>query len=681
MCVYGVRQTGTTAFVEILTPADATEWTPLSETFYFGPTKYSPGPKTRIEVALMLSSRGRADFADIQLARVEPHVAQINEWVREETYGPKHVVLDINDGSHRVRLIPQAPQNRTEPVPTTQQETQGFVRFVPASNAGVLPQTIPSAAEIEADPKRFAARGESEVITFCLRPLQDLGILTFELSPLEGPGGGRIETSRCELYIPVGPTAEMIGYNARVTDARYRWMTKWLRPVMRCRAAKGENVQLYLDVKVPDDARAGTYGGHVRMMSEHGPTADLPFTLDVLPLKLELPMPWGFFRYGWHVDTDENAAAVLRSLREMRWAGMTQCTISWQGGLAIGPDGTVDLSGYDRRLAIYREAGFPHPPVIGMERMLRSICSAMGKTDLAFDDRAFPQFGEEKLTDDIRDFSAKVMRHIHEHAVRANWGPHSLHLVDEISPGGKTVAARFLHRLWRKVAPATRFHSGIYTFDWWKQFDSPLDINTVHYVHPCNNEAGNRRWRALAEAHGTKTLFGIDFIGGLNTFWEGRQITLTAAKGVDGMMCWTQWVDNEVQAYEKNHGLDLDHFDPYLFTYSYWKGGPWAVHLRDGKTMRSTGWFGIREGIDDSRYLNTAKAWIEKTASNPNAAVREQAKAAALRLKMAMNAVPWVPELRHPKSTWTSESADKVRWICAGIAVRLRAELEAADGS
>ena len=669
--VFGARPVALRHYVDLALSGGAGDWVEASRTFCFGPARHTPAPKPKMQVALILSSPGRADFGDIRLARIQPRVTWINERVREEHYGPGNVILDI-DGSHRVRLIPQAPSTRPEPTTSAAQKASGYVCFVPSNSAGVLPEYVPDTSEISADRLRFAARGESEFVTFCLRPLSDLGVVDLRLEDLTGPGRTRIKADRCTLYVPVNPTAEMIGYNARVPGARYQWISKWLRPTARCTARRGRNIQIYVDVAVPSEIPAGRYRGRVHLDPEHGSASTIPFSIEVLPISLERPMPWGFFRYGWRIDDDEGRARYLRGLREMRWAGMTQAAIIRQGNIAVRADGSVDLSGHDACVALYREAGFPDPPIIGMERLLPSICAALG-VDLAFDNRGFARFREQDIPDEVRTFAATVVRNIRDHSVKAGWGPYAVHLVDEIAPGGKMVNARFLYPVWRKQAPDIRLHSGIYTFDWWRKFDSPLDINTVHYVHPCNNEPGNRRWRALARDMGTDTLFGIDFIGALNTFWEGRQISLTSAKGVDGVLCWTQWVDHDIKEYEKNYGLDPDDFDPYVFTYSYWKGGPWAVHLQNGTTMRSTAWFGIREGIDDSRYLNTARAWIERARSRKELA--EDAQAASLRLEHAMTAVPWVAELRRPGSTWTSDSADKVRRVCADIAVHLQAAM------
>ena len=47
-------------------------------------------------------------------------------------------------------------------------------------------------------------------------------------------------------------------------------------------------------------------------------------------------------------------------------------------------------------------------------------------------------------------------------------------------------------------------------------------------------------------------------------------------------------------------------FDPYRFVLTA-KNGPYCLRYPDGSVWRSVSWIGVREGIDDSRYVRTVR--------------------------------------------------------------------------
>jgi len=580
---------------------------------------------------------------------------KLSDSVTRLTYADGHEEWEIT-GRGRVKFVPGPAQAREEPTPRPADRKRGYITFCPPDPGGVLPEYRPAQDELADQVSIFAAPGEFEPATLALRPLVELGTISFQVGDLHGPNGAKIPASSVDVYI-VAPTVEQIG----LTGDTVRWVAKWLRPGRTANTAVARNTQVYLDVHVPADAKPGDYSGTIALKPEKGRASSFTVQLEVLPLMLSRPMPWGFFRYDWN-KPDERGEWLLWQLQEMRRAGMTQCVISplhYQQRPSVDKDGTIDFSVYDQCIGLYERAGFQDPPIISMEGLMYGLCAAMGKaTELGFEDYLHPGVPAEEIPGEVREFVSRGIRRVYDHALEANWPRFYIYFADEPVVGSATMEkAKFMFGLAREVAPEMQTAGTVYTHAWWQPLENLLDLNICHYVHPCHNADANRRWHQLAARQHTK-LYGIDFIGPLDTFWEGRQITLTAEKGnLAGMMCWTQWVA------EKLH----EPFSPYRFLHNTWKGGPWCLREPDGRVWRSLPWIGLREGIDDSRYLRTVRDCIEQAKLSGRYRAARQAE---LALTHILDEVPWVPGVRASDSAWTAETADAARRRLAETAIQ-----------
>jgi hypothetical protein len=393
--------------------------------------------------------------------------------------------------------------------------------------------------------------------------------------------------------------------------------------------------------------------------------------LEVLPLELSPPMPWGLFNYNWH-EPDKNADWILWQLEEMRRAGMSQCVISpihYQNRPGIHKDGSVDFSIYDRCVALYQQAGFEHPPVLGMEGVMFAVAEALGKAgELKFDQELEPGVKAEEVPGDVRALAGKIVRRIYDHSLEAKWPPVYVHFADEPSIGSpKMEKAKFMYGLAREVAPELGTADGVYTHEWWKPLEGLLDMNIAHYVHPCHSADANHRWHDLARRQRCR-LYGIEFLGPFDTFWQGRRLTFTAEKGnLAGILCWIQSLAGR---------LDESQFDAYYNLRSTWKGGPWVMPTANGRVWRSFPWLGVREGIDDSRYLRTARAAIDRARQSLNPNDRELADAAQRRVDALMQRVGWANQnASEGGEPWDNSAASSVRRELARIAIELCGQL------
>jgi hypothetical protein len=443
---------------------------------------------------------------------------------------------------------------------------------------------------------------------------------------------------------------------------------------------------------VGDGAAAGRYTTSVAIKPERGEVFEILVSLEVLPFRLVQGIPWGFYMYHQHwlgIDQPEYRERILRRFKEMQQFGVSGGTISINtvATPGVSADGTVDFSMYDLAVDLYQEAGFREPPTIAMEGLMRAIADAKGKADeMRFGeirDRFFeytdgwePGVKPEEVPEDVHELACRVVRRIHDHSLEKQWGPFYFYAADEpssvlpnvpgITPNVPNMwKAMFMYGIADEAAPKMKTAGTVYKLEDWKtHLDGLLDLDIVHFkLFCCFDAATNRRWREFAARKHAK-LYGIDFMGAFDDFWQGRWMTLIGEKGrLDGIRNWIQWFGEEPESDFEMH--------PYKFLSRKWKGGPYVLHLKDGRVVRSMVWLGIREGIDDSRYLRTVRTLIDKANQSNDPEQRKAAEQAARKVDEIMGRVPWVDMCRSDESTWTNIKADSIRHELADVARRL----------
>jgi hypothetical protein len=137
-------------------------------------------------------------------------------------------------------------------------------------------------------------------------------------------------------------------------------------------------------------------------------------------------------------------------------------------------------------------------------------------------------------------------------------------------------------------------------------------------------------------------LQGIEFMGPVDTLWEGRITTLCPLKGgLEGMLNWVQWFESP---------MPEAGWTPEVPFESRWKGGPMVYVAPDGKRWPSLAWVGVREGLTDSRYVNALKAAIDRAKCENR---WREVRTAKVRLAALMDEVPWATEARQgERNAW-----------------------------
>ncbi|MCE5340889.1 MAG: hypothetical protein LLF92_07150 [Planctomycetaceae bacterium] len=583
-------------------------------------------------------------------------------FVTQKVYsdGTVRLFVEDRDGGKKkdepLTFIRSPEPANLEPEYHSEDYKRGYVVFVPKEQDGVLPEYRPATSEIKNEIDIFASPGESEPVTFCVRPLRDIGRVSVEVM-------GKDRILPYTVYV-VRPSVEQTDYSSTVC----RWTTKWIEFTNIANSSEKQNLEFVVDINVSEDTRSGDYTIPIKIHAEKGGESQFLVNLKVLPVKLAPSMPWGIFAYA--SARDENG--LLSTFKILRQYGVTGVVMSYTvcpnstvkpvyPNSIFKPDGKVDLSAYDRSLSIYRKAGFVDPPIISMESLFGDIAAAKGKTAEFKIAEGNPGIKADDIPDDIREFSKKIVRRIYDYSIKQKWPPFYVYFADEplkgIPVGEK---ARFMLGVARECAPELQTASTIYTLESLKYFGN-VDLDIANYIHPCANADSNRRWHEAVNK-----LYGIDFIGGYDTLWQVRQMAMLAEKGkLEGMRFWLETPISKMEG----------EFEPYYFLKYSWKGGPWIAEFSDGRKFNSMAFLGLREGADDSRYIRTAVKAIEDTKISFDSHEKAIGEAAEKKLVKIMERIPWVQEA-NASYEWSNYSACIVRKDIAQLIMELQNTLK-----
>ena len=167
--------------------------------------------------------------------------------------------------------------------------------------AKVYPNTVPGPGERLETPVAFATPGETESISFCLRPLVNLERVALELGDLVGPAG-RVDRSQILPY--------RVRYNENVlrSGAWYAaepWaLIPWTNPDLPAHVTR----QAWLKLQIPTNAAPGRYTGTVRITPQNAAPITLAYPFEVLPFQLERAPHASFFYFGSRRRLEYDAA-------------------------------------------------------------------------------------------------------------------------------------------------------------------------------------------------------------------------------------------------------------------------------------------------------------------------------------------------------------------------------------
>lgn len=513
--------------------------------------------------------------------------------------------------------------------------------------------THPTADEINPTLRIFAAPGEYEPITFCVRPLRRIQRADVKVSNL-GPVPASAFDIRKVRYMAARPNySDRSRLYRIVPDVLERWQGGAL--------PADENATFWLTVHVPDGAKAGVYRGTIAFAGD-GKVAKLPVQLRLLNVSLKEDPD---HTYGIYYDDpiykvldapDEPSRRHWLRKSELEHADMvahgTRNVTMECWSPAADANGRFDMAEAFRRLeselAMAQRFGFQRPYVmsISTESVYQKYMKQGLKSHLK---------GVQMPPDAFFDEITAMVAAIEQERRRRGWPEFVYQPYDE--PGSEPQVVEFTARLFKAVkAAGVRTYTTAspekpayqpmkpYVDIWCTQTFLP-DHDTV--VADMKARSGLEYWCYPNDVSGEND----------HTPVAGARITYGFGFWRSGFKRLIPWM------YQASSGDPLSYLDGRtmdFFVRPDFDGTPIPVGL----------WEGFREGYDDMRYIYTLERAIALAQESQSKRVRAEAAEGRKTLDTIWKAIPVLPQYQY-KGFWSPDEMDVYRWMIAERLERL----------
>ncbi|OGF48626.1 MAG: hypothetical protein A2231_01500 [Candidatus Firestonebacteria bacterium RIFOXYA2_FULL_40_8] len=203
------------------------------------------------------------------------------------------------------------------PVPSSEDSKKGYLVFFRNYLYDVNPYSNPLKSEIDQkELKAFAALGEYEPLLFSVYPFADLTSCKITLSEFVNEKGNKLPLSAFQvnnvIYSPHGIKDDPIYIRPTILE-KAREIPKMIQGIPKT---------VWITVKVPEDAKEGSYKGKITFAPSGRTATEIPVTFTVLPVKLLQPsdVSWSPIMAGsWDFESLEKQ---MVSLKEHGMTGM-----------------------------------------------------------------------------------------------------------------------------------------------------------------------------------------------------------------------------------------------------------------------------------------------------------------------------------------------------------------------
>jgi hypothetical protein len=452
------------------------------------------------------------------------------------------------------------------------------------------------------------ANGEEGALSFSVQPSGDIGTIDVKISNLEFAGAQDKSTP------PLKPETMQVGWlDYRLTRVTMDGTVYKSAPrYWKALPAPASNVTrtFLLRVRTPQNAKPGTYAGHITVKPANQPEKQIPVRLTVLPFTLAeitdvAAGPWGCSiglpwpgtdkeTQKWHADMLDNSMRVIRE------AGCTTLTGLPHIGLKAA-DGkvTLDFTQADAEMKQLRSHGFNH--------MINSYGQGL----------AYPMYGSANGPDevfakkagfaDMESFLKAVYSQIEEHAAANKWLPIAWNLCDE-PLGAAAKASAKNAALHEKVAKELNLKYSIFTGATSMEGNDPKDphYDLVKSLRMPSLNLHDEASIKVIQDDGHQ----FSFYNGGNRWTFGRYMKTLVVKY--GMAYRTTWHFNVV-AGDPYNALDCREDDYCWFNTDENKSLIPSMQILGD----------IQPGLNDYRYLSTLERLLK---AKPNAAATAEAK-------------------------------------------------------
>ncbi len=565
------------------------------------------------------------------------------------------------------------PQDWSAPAPFAAETAAGMMAYVTSDAGDYKPDRIPRADEHAAKLSAFFAQGQTEATWVGVSGLSDLQGLSATVDLKGAPVS--VDVRHLHFW------PQRTGWGSRQWYMTPEMLLPCAGGMQTVPATHGILVQKPFDLKLgetaafwltfiaADDAKPGVYQCAVTISSAGKPSLTLPLTVEVLPFKLDRPKSKQWLLYAdtwrWNAMSD---AQVLAELRDFGRHGIT--------GLVEMPLGSEDLSQlkagkvtfdarpFKRLAKLCDEAGIPGPHVCSYGGAAERVRDALGLT---------VDLGKGEWPQAVKDGVALVAKAAVD-ATKDTPTRWYYYGVDE--PTGENTYAIQDYQAWHQGGAPTYATFGDPKF---------LEQAAAYLTAPCfvtyliSQEAGARAaregcaktgaefwWYGIGSYVNPYAQEGATFA---NRYGAGFLLWKSGAKSA---VAWTfqrvhEDVFNDFDGSQVNSAEPKDQMTAYP---QFLRPDDWSTYQGAIPTLA---WEGLREGVDDYRYLSTLASLITRAKYSSTRAAADAAKHAQDTLDTLTSTIPWVNPM--VQSDFQTIRMQQVRRAIADQIVILQAAL------
>ena len=559
--------------------------------------------------------------------------------------------------------------NTKMPPVTDADKARGFVVFCKNYCDLVFPQTAPTPQELEDSISISACPGEYEPFTVGVRALNALPALRARITEFAG-AKATIPTSNTDvrtvrvmprMYYPGGGVAIKKYVDRPVLLERRRSVA----------VAGGTTQQIWVTVKIPDDAPAGEYRATLRIEGGQGGSVAVPVALRVLPIRLEDPdvtyAMYHVMNVNWPGSFHDRKGELRRHLIDMREHGMNSdliytCPFVEKTGQGYRVDfsrkqaGTATPDTFEKTVQAMLDLGMTRPIIWYMPSLTPP---------------RYPDF--ENPADFYREWS-QVIRLVEAERKRRNW-PEFIYSPNDESDASAQRAEECRGAVQCLKGVPVRSYMTVVGTEHRHRYLPFTDMpaySALIFRAEFIAEAG-RTGKTLASYNGAGR-YGLDPKS--DRFWYGLW---NAKVGCKALTSWTyQWPGGPAAR---------SPYDAFCGMTGNGAGYYYAFPTTDG-LLPSIGWEGVREGIDDARYVHTLRQWISRARTSGDAAAGRLADKAETALAAVLDGLninqgndPGALAIRTQADSLPGAEFDRCRQRWVSHILRLQEAVAAANGN
>ncbi|OGF50779.1 MAG: hypothetical protein A2231_05475 [Candidatus Firestonebacteria bacterium RIFOXYA2_FULL_40_8] len=525
--------------------------------------------------------------------------------------------IQINVGKNYLTEEDKSLPKASEPVPSAEDSKKGYLVFFRNYLFDVNPYSNPLKEEMEQkEIKVFAAQGEYEPITFSVYPFTNLTGCKITLSEFANEKGEKLAKDAFQInnavYRPQGTGSDPIFVKPTVLE-KAREIAK---------IEQGIPKTVWITVKVPEDAKEGTYKGKITFSPSGKSAADIPVTVTVLPFKLMQPsdVSWSPIMAGsWNFDELEKEMIVSKE------HGMTGMVT---GCLAPEGKNSDDFTKANKVMELAKKVGLTGDFAlfnlhIQGESTWESTFGPFGSGD-----KMFCQASYDKARD--------VIKKTRDNAIQNKWLPYSFYLTTEL--GYLSVAGEQVYNKTMKGAE--------------QYYKTAREVEGVRLMATFNRqEELSSHWNLPA----------------LDVFGNNGEMFPEFEKAAKKKPAWICFIGSMDRLERIGHGF-------YMWKYSIKGIRPWFGHGERNPSILSMYYDKehhptirferIREGVDDYKYIYTLSEYIKKAKAGGKSTTAAEAA-----IKKVMDQIPQSHKKHTPGFDYMK--MDDMRWQIAQEIVKL----------